>query len=142
MTEETVRPALAHPTGDETILLVEDEEVVRMMLVEMLKFQGYTVFDAGMAETALTLAEEYEMPIQLLVTDMNMPGMSGWDLAKCLRTLHPGLPILFISGHNDHETQRWGKMEQPVDHLYKPFSLEDFLLKAREILDRPKPVRQ
>jgi CheY-like chemotaxis protein len=141
MTEDNGRSALPTSSRDETILLVEDEDVVRMMLVEILQLQGYTVFDAGMAETALTLAEEHEFPINLLITDMNMPGMSGWYLAKCLRTTHPGLPVLFISGENDHETQRWGKMDRPVQHLYKPFSLEDFVLKTREMLDLAKQVQ-
>ena len=130
MIEDTARQALAATLGDETILLVEDEEVIRLMLVEILTLQGYTVLDAGRGAEALALAENAAKPIDLLVTDMSMPGMTGWDLAKTLRTTRPGLPVLFISGHNDHETARWGKMDPPVEHLFKPFSLEAFLYKS------------
>jgi CheY-like chemotaxis protein len=66
---------------------------------------------------------------------MSMPGMTGWDLAKTLRSTRPAIPILFISGHNDHETAQWGKIEPPVEHLYKPFYMEAFLSKARQMLD-------
>jgi CheY-like chemotaxis protein len=138
MIEESTRQALAETLGNETILLVEDEDVIRLMLVEVLTQQGYTVLDAGRGAHALTLAEGAAKPVDLLVTDMSMPGMTGWDLAKSLRTARPGLPVLFISGHNDHETARWGKMDQPVEHLFKPFSLEAFLYKARQMLDLGK----
>lgn len=138
MIEETARQVLAETLGDETILLVEDEEVVRLMLVEVLTLQGYAVLEAGQGARALALAESAAQPVDLLVTDMSMPGMTGWDLAKTLRTAQPGLPVLFISGHNDHETARWGKMDPPVEHLFKPFSLEAFLCKARQMLDREK----
>lgn len=138
MSDETARQALAETLGNETVLLVEDEAVIRLMLVEILKHQGYAVLDAGRGADALALAEGAAQPVDLLVTDMSMPGMTGWDLAKSLRTARPGLPVLFISGHNDHETKRWGKMDQPVEHLFKPFSLEAFLYKARQMLDRGK----
>jgi len=138
MIEETTRQALAETLGNETILLVEDENVIRMMLVEILTHQGYAVLDAGRGADALALAEGAVKPVDLLVTDMSMPGMTGWDLAKSLRTARPGLPVLFISGHNDHETARWGKMDPPVEHLFKPFSLEAFLYKARQMLDCAK----
>jgi CheY-like chemotaxis protein len=138
MSEDSVRLALADTLGEETILLVEDEDVIRLMLVEILKVQGYTVLDSGRAAEALALAANHPKPIHLLVTDMSMPGMNGWELAKTLRTTRGGVPVLFISGHNDHETTQWGKMEQPVEHLFKPFSLEAFLRRARQMLDRDK----
>ena len=109
MTEDTARQALAATRGNETILLVDDEEVARQMLVEVLTHQGYTVLDAGRGAAALALAEM--APIDLLVTDMSMPGMSGWDLAKSLRSRCPGLPVLFMSGYDEHETACWGRME-------------------------------
>lgn len=138
MTEETARQALAETLGNETILLVEDEEVVRLMLVEVLAHQGYTVLEARRGADALALAGSAAQPVDLLVTDMSMPGMTGWELAKSLRTTRPGLPVLFISGHNEHETARWGRMNPPVEHLYKPFSVEAFLHRTRQMLDRGK----
>jgi CheY-like chemotaxis protein len=135
MIDDTARKALSTTTGKETILLVEDEDVIRLMLVEILTFQGYTVLEAGRGADALALVEKLSKPVDMLVTDMTMPGMTGWELARTLRVTHPCLPVLFVSGHNDHETARWGKMDGPVEHLFKPFSLEAFLFKARQMLD-------
>jgi len=135
---QTNPPAPASIWGHETILLAEDEEVVRLMLVEALTLQGYTVLDARCGSDALALAEKAAQPIDLLVTDMTMPGMTGWDLARDLRTTRPALPVLFTSGHNGHETARWGKMDPPAEHLFKPFSLEAFLSKTRQMLDGGK----
>jgi CheY-like chemotaxis protein len=143
MIEDTASQTFAETLGDETILLVEDEEIIRLMLVEILRQQGYTVLDARLAADALALAARHDKPIHLLVTDMSMPGMNGWDLAKTLRAARPGIPVLFTSGHNDHEFSQWGEMEPPVEHLFKPFSMEEFLRKARQMLDRCKsPARQ
>ena len=136
MIEDTARQALAATRCNETILLVDDEEVARQMLVEVLTHQGYAVLDAGRGAAALALAEK--APIDLLVTDLSMPGMSGWDLAKCRRARHPGLPVLFISGYNEHETACWGRMDPPVKRLFKPFSLGTFLHEARQMLDYEK----
>jgi CheY-like chemotaxis protein len=138
MIEQTALQALAATLGHETILLVEDEDVIRLMLVEVLTHQGYVVLDAERGVNALSLVEKAARPIDLLVTDMTMPGMTGWELAKSMRRTRPGLPVLFISGHNDHETASWGKMDPPPEHLFKPFSLEAFLYKARQMLDREK----
>ena len=138
MIDESTRQALAATLGHETILLVEDEEVIRLMLSEVLTQQGYTLLGAGRGDAALTLAQNAAKPVDLLVTDMTMPGMSGWDFARTLRATRPSLPVLFISGHNENETARWGRMEPPVDHLFKPFSLEAFLYRARQMLDDGK----
>ena len=138
MIEDTASQTFAETLGDETILLVEDEEIIRLMLVEILRQQGYTVLDARLAADALALAARHDKPIHLLVTDMSMPGMNGWDLAKTLRAARPGIPVLFTSGHNDHEFSQWGEMEPPVEHLFKPFSMEEFLRKARQMLDQAK----
>jgi CheY-like chemotaxis protein len=138
MIEETARQALAETQGNETILLVEDEHVMRLMLVEILTSQGYAVLDAGRGADALALAQGAAKPVDLLVTDMSMPGMTGWDLARSLRAIRPGLPVLFVSGHNEHETAQWGRLDPPVEHLFKPFSMEAFLYKARQMLDLRK----
>ena len=135
MTDDTARMTLDAALGNETILLVEDEEVVRLMLAEALTCLGYTVLDAGLGAAALMLAERAAKPIDLLVTDMSMPGMTGWDLAKCLRTKRPKLPVLFMSGYNDNEIACWGRLDPPVKHLFKPFSLDSFLSQARQMLD-------
>jgi two-component system, cell cycle sensor histidine kinase and response regulator CckA len=138
MTQDSIHKTFAETTGNETILLVEDEEIIRLMLTEILRQQGYVVLEASRASEALALAANHVKSIDLLVTDMSMPGMNGWDMAHALRATRRGLPVLFISGHSDHETMQWGKMEPPVEHLYKPFSMEQFLHKARHMLDAHK----
>jgi PAS domain S-box-containing protein len=121
--------------GNETVLLVEDEELVRMMLVEVLKAAGYSVLDARHGEDALSLAAEFQRPIDLLVTDMTMPGFSGSELARRLGEHRPAMRVLFISGYTDQEMAQWGKSNQTINFLQKPFHPDVFLCKTRQILD-------
>jgi hypothetical protein len=127
-----------HSGGTETVLLVEDEELVRMMLVEVLKSDGYTVLDARHGADALTLAEQFTGPIDMLVTDLTMPGFSGSELARRLAEKRPGMRVLFISGYTDQEVAKWDKLNQPVHFLQKPFHPDAFLAKTRQILDLRK----
>jgi hypothetical protein len=133
--EESTHLKPAHGGGNETVLLVEDEELVRMMLVEVLKAAGYAVLDARHGEDALSLAAQFRNPIHLLVTDMTMPGFSGSELARRLGEKRPTMRVLFISGYTDQETSQWGKFGKPVHFLQKPFHPDAFLSKTRQILD-------
>jgi hypothetical protein len=139
--EEEESTQLAPPAGgngNETVLLVEDEELVRLMLVEVLKSAGYSVLDARHGEDALALADGYQEPIHLLVTDMTMPGFSGSELARRLGEKRPAMRVLFISGYTDQGAAQWGKLNQPVHFLQKPFHPDALLATARQILDRAK----
>jgi PAS domain S-box-containing protein len=131
-----VVPLQTKTKGTETILLVEDEELVRMMLVEVLKAADYNVLDARHGADALELAERHKGPIDLLVTDMTMPGFSGSELARRLAGPRPKMRVLFISGYTDVEAAHLGKIDQPVQFLQKPFHPDDFLTKTRQILDQ------
>jgi two-component system, cell cycle sensor histidine kinase and response regulator CckA len=122
--------------GTETVLLVEDEELVRLMLVEVLKAADYNVLDARHGADAIELAERHQGPIDLLVTDMTMPGFSGSELAKRLAGPRPKMRVLFISGYTDVEAAQLGKVNQPVQFLQKPFHPDAFLTKTRQILDQ------
>ena len=122
--------------GTETVLLVEDEELVRMMLVEVLKAADYNVLDARHGADALELSARHQGPIDLLVTDMTMPGFSGSELARRLAVPRPGLRVLFISGYTDVEAAQMDKLNQPLQFLQKPFHPDAFLTKTRQILDR------
>jgi DNA-binding response OmpR family regulator len=82
--------------------------------------------------------EQFEEPIDLLVTDMTMPGFSGSELARRLGEKRPAMRVLFISGYTDQETAQWDKLNQPVHYLQKPFHPDAFLIRARQILDRAK----
>ncbi len=136
---ESPHPATPKRTrGTETVLLVEDEELVRLMLVEVLKAADYNVLDARHGADALELAERHTGPIDLLVTDMTMPGFSGSELAKRLAGPRPKMRVLFISGYTDEEAAHLGKVNQPVQFLQKPFHPDAFLTKTRQILDQKR----
>lgn len=121
--------------GSETILLVEDDEVVRSILVESLVAGGYKVFGAGHAEEALEIADHYSTSIDLLVTDLIMPGMDGRELAEILCSRHPHLKLLFMSGYSDQSLSEGGESAAPRGaFLQKPFRLNALAEKIREIL--------
>jgi len=134
--KESPQAAPARTRGTETVLLVEDEELVRLMLVEVLKAADYRVLDARHGADALELAERHQGPIDLLVTDMTMPGFSGSELARRLAVPRPNMRVLFISGYTDGEAAQMGKLSQPAQFLQKPFHPDAFLTKTRQILDQ------
>jgi len=123
--------------GSETILLVEDEEVVRELARKVLQREGYTVLTAGQAGEALSIGTEHDGAIQLLVTDVIMPGgMGGRELADRLTVLLPGLRVLFMSGYTADTVVDQGVQDREVDFLQKPFTPAGLLRKVRSVLDR------
>jgi PAS domain S-box-containing protein len=121
--------------GVETILLVEDEAAVRHLLARGLRSHGFTVLTAGDGVEALRLARDHRGVIDLLATDVVMPNMSGRDLADSLRRERDGLKVLFMSGYTDDTLLRHGVFEQREAFLQKPFALQAFASKVREMLD-------
>ncbi len=115
-------PVSAIPRGTETILVVEDEELIRKTSVEVLKSLGYKIIEATNGNEAIELAAEYEGEIHLLLTDVVMPRMNGRDLAKQIKLSHPELSLLFMSGYADDIITRHGILEEDVHFLGKPFS--------------------
>jgi len=127
--EEAVpeRPApepAASTTGEETILLVEDEDSLRELAAELLVTGGYRVLAASGGAEALRLAEAHPGPIRLLLSDVVMPGMSGPELAVRLRTLRPGIEVLFMSGYPERAIAEHGVLRSGTRLLAKPFTLE------------------
>ena len=133
VTEET--PAEAAVGGSETILLAEDEESVRAIACEFLASLGYTVLVAEGPEKALRLATEHPGEIQLLLTDVIMPGMNGRDLSLRLREIRPAIKSLFISGFTADVLSQRGILADGVNFLAKPFSRDKLACKVREVLD-------
>ena len=130
------RPLLPHPSpGTETVLLVEDEEVVRRLAREILSGNGYRVLEAGNGREALLLSEAHRGEIHLLLTDVVMPKMSGRELTGRIRPLRPGLRILYMSGYTDDAILRHGVLEDGIPFLQKPFTPEGLARKVREVLD-------
>jgi len=129
------KPRAAIGRGSETVLLVEDSAAVRTAVRQALERQGYTVVEAPGGATAVALAESYRKPIDLLLTDVVMPEMSGRELAERLQGARPGLSVLFMSGYTDDAVVRRGVLERGTAYIQKPFSPEDLSRKVREVLD-------
>jgi PAS domain S-box-containing protein len=121
--------------GSETILLVEDEEMVRSLILTVLEEEGYTLLEARRGEEALILARTHPGAIDLLITDVVMPEMSGRVLAGQLTALRPGLKVLYISGYTDDAVVRHGLLTAEVEFLSKPFSPTVLAGKVRAMLD-------
>jgi CheY-like chemotaxis protein len=122
--------------GSETVLVVEDEPQVRAITVNMLKARGYTVLEAGDAQQALTIAGE-TADIQMLVSDVVMPDLSGPEVASRVRVAHPAIRVLFMSGYTDEAVSRHGASGGSAAFLQKPFTGRQLARKVREILTRP-----
>ncbi|NWF55015.1 MAG: response regulator [Syntrophaceae bacterium] len=123
------------PKGAETILVVEDEEKVRNLVLRILRKQGYQVLEASNGFEALELRRRYEGRIDLLMTDVVMPGMGGVDLAEQLRPFCKDLKVLFLSGHTDRALSDQQSLPERSGYLSKPFSVEKLANQVREILD-------
>jgi len=121
--------------GQETILVVEDEELVRTMIAEALRRYGYQVLEARKGAEALVLHQEHQHPIDLLMTDVVMPEMSGQSLAERLVQANPHLKVLFTSGYSDNAIVRHGILLEGLHFIQKPFTIVALLQKIREVLD-------
>jgi two-component system, cell cycle sensor histidine kinase and response regulator CckA len=131
-------PPVGRPArGSETILLVEDETAVRALFRDVLETDGYSVLAADDVEDALALCEAHDGPIDLLLTDVVMPGMSGPALAGRLLSARPALKVVFMSGYTDDAVARNGVLEPGATFLQKPFSIDVLLRTVREVLDAP-----
>jgi two-component system cell cycle sensor histidine kinase/response regulator CckA len=124
-------------SGSETILVVEDESAVRKLMCATLRKAGYTILEAPNGTQALSLCASYPDPIHLVISDVIMPGVSGRELAKRLRSVHPETKILFISGYTSTLTPSAGERLGPL--LAKPFSPQALASKVREILTATIP---
>jgi two-component system, cell cycle sensor histidine kinase and response regulator CckA len=132
-------PSSSLPRGTETILVAEDEDNVRRVVKSALDSAGYRVLEARSAAKALELASNHEEGIDLLVTDVVMPGMNGRELADSLKRQRPNIRILYMSGYSDDIVMRHGVGESTrVAFLQKPFSMTILAQRVREILDESR----
>jgi signal transduction histidine kinase/ActR/RegA family two-component response regulator len=121
--------------GTETVLLVEDAPMIRRLARQIMTRAGYTVIEAGDAEQALALVAKHPEAIELLLTDLIMPGQSGVELAEQLTVQRTGIRILFMSGYTDDAIVRNGLLAEGAPFLQKPFTPEQLLRKLRDVLD-------
>jgi CheY-like chemotaxis protein len=131
-------PVIAPYLDAPTILLVDDETLVRRIIRWVLQDQGFFVLEAANGADAFLLAEQFPYPIHLLVTDLSMPKMNGLDLAGRLATLHPEAGVLFFSGYSDENLPSKLFPDPAMAFLQKPFTREALLTKVREVLTRKK----
>jgi CheY-like chemotaxis protein len=127
------------PQGDgETVLLVEDEPSVRLLLAEVLRELGYASVEAADAETALPLLTS-GIRLDLMITDVGLPGLSGRQLADIAREHRPGLKVLFVTGYAEHAAKRADFLAPGMEMVTKPFSLEAVAVTIREMIESGRP---
>ena len=133
--------ATALPRGSETILLVEDAEPVRRVVQRMLGNLGYAVLEAGSVADAMRIARaaaDHGDRIDLVLTDVVMPGEGGRALGERLAEEWPSLKVLYMSGYTDDEILRRGLVQSGTAFLQKPFTIDDLVHKVRDVLDAPR----
>ncbi|HVB37068.1 MAG TPA: PAS domain S-box protein, partial [Vicinamibacterales bacterium] len=128
-------PVLPVERGDETVLLVEDDDALREMSARGLRALGYTVLEARDGATALLASKHHQGTVHLLLTDVIMPGMSGGDLAQQLLAERPHVKVLYMSGYTDDAVLQHGVLEQGIQFLEKPFTPHVLGHRVRSVLD-------
>jgi two-component system cell cycle sensor histidine kinase/response regulator CckA len=126
---------LEYSRGTETILLVEDEEPLRKVVIELLTQIGYNVLSASNGKEAMDVAQTYPHRIHLLVTDVLMPEIAGPELAKSLCVARPDLRVIYISGYTHDSLAPEGVLDPGTVLVNKPFSVRVLSAKMREVLD-------
>jgi CheY-like chemotaxis protein len=132
--ENAAAEAAIAAKGDETLLLVEDQDAVRELIEKMLIDHGYEVLAAGNGAEAVAIAGHYPGTIHLMIADVILPGMNGRALADAIRSSRPKMKVLYISGYSEEIVQRQGVLDNHVAYLKKPFSQDWLVSKVQETL--------
>jgi two-component system, cell cycle sensor histidine kinase and response regulator CckA len=139
---EPERAQIHDITGQDTILLVEDEEAVRSFAARALRMRGYEVLEAPGGEEALNILRKVSSPIHLLITDVVMPGMDGPTLVRHARELRPDMAVIFMSGYAEEAFRRNDEKTDDIHFLPKPFGLKQLAAKVKDVLSgAPTPKR-
>jgi CheY-like chemotaxis protein len=133
--ESKITAVQAQLVGTETILIVEDEEIVRDLTSEVLQTLGYKILQAGNPEEAARVSKLHGGPIHLMLSDVVLPQMDGKRLYKLLAPLFPGMKVMFVSGYAENAIVHHGVLDPGVNLLHKPFTVEALTKMVRKILD-------
>ena len=137
---KTVVPLQPPSRRKEAVLVVEDEEIVRELVCQVLSEHGYDVMCASNGAEALRMSAEHRGPIPLLITDVVMPQMGGLELSRQLTALRPELKVLYVSGYSEDDMNEQGVLSPEVEFLEKPFTPQAITRKVREILMESRPL--
>jgi CheY-like chemotaxis protein len=135
MVADVPAPAARPPAGTQTVLVVEDEDGLRKLATKLLQRQGYTVLAAANAEEALRIFAS-RPSIDVLLTDVVMPGASGPELTRQLLEQQPALKVIYMSGYTEEGIVNHGVLKPGIAFLHKPFTSQTLGQKIREVLDR------
>jgi CheY-like chemotaxis protein len=124
---------------DDTILVVEDDKDLRAYLVEVLRDLNYCAIGAQDAAAALGILQQSAVRVDLMLTDVVMPGMNGRELSRRARELRPQLKVLFMSGYSPNAVVHQGRVDRDVQLIQKPVSLQDLSARLRDMLDQRRP---
>jgi CheY-like chemotaxis protein len=133
--KEEVEATAESLTGSETILVVEDNDMVLGLAQTILQHYGYSVLTAQDGEEAIKVSKEHDGPIDLMLTDVVMPKMSGKEVAERLNALRPDMKVLYMSGYTGNAIVHHGVLDREMRFIQKPFTTESLARKVREVLD-------
>ncbi len=134
--EERERTSVGEVDGSETVLIVEDDDSLRNLARKTLRNYGYKVLEAENGKDALRISKEHERPIDLMITDVVMPKMSGKETAERMQSLYPQMKVIYMSGYTDDAIARHRVLEPGLNFLEKPFSPKVLARKVRNVLDK------
>jgi DNA-binding NtrC family response regulator len=129
------------PQGNETILVVEDEEAVREIAIRILKNQGYRVLDGSHGDEGLRFIEQSKEKIDLILVDVVLPKMSGPRLIERFRRIRQDFKVLYMSGYTDDAIAHHGILDKGINYIEKPFTLDSLAKKVRKVLDQSNDGR-
>jgi two-component system cell cycle sensor histidine kinase/response regulator CckA len=141
LSEEPDRATYRDITGQDTILLVEDEDAVRSFAARALRMRGYTVLEAPGGEAALDIVRKHQGAIDLVISDVVMPNMDGPTMVRAATKLRPEMRVLFISGYAEDTFRRNEEKVEDLHFLPKPFGLKQLVAKVKEVLSGAPPRR-